>query len=680
MDHFMGSVNHLTASAASMMEHITAWFGTISVWYEGMKAAVEGYVADPIEFVEFYTFVVRWIFPVLAIAIFLRCVLPLLQGGISSRIWGFLEIKGGYRIAVRHWENSIGRSKLSDIVINLPFVSRSHAVLSYGEEGWRITDLESTGGVLVNGAKVEKTGSVQIGDTISLSGADFLFLPGDENCESLKKEGRFHWFLKLGKGFTSGKTLLLVLTFQLLGGIQLCLSIGSEWALKAANTFCIYMLAECVYYFVLRKFTRKFIELELLIYFLCGMNLSVVAAAAPEQLYKQLAAILLGLASYTAIQILIRDPGMGRKLKYVLVVCSVVLILLNLTLGEARFGARNWINLGFITIQPMEFVKVAFVLAGTATLDKLLTTRNLTAFIGFSGACIAALILMRDLGTSVIFFVTFLVVAFMRSGDIRTIALISSGAALGAFAVVSFLPYIASRFQAWGHVWDYVDTIGFQQTRTLIAAASGGLVGLGGGNGYLVGVAASDTDLVFGILSEEWGFLIAMIVVLIVVFLALLALYLMRDCKSSFYAISACGAASIFIIQTILNVFGSLDLLPLTGVTLPFVSNGGSSMVVCWALLAFIKAADERVRPDFSSTEEAVATGYDDGYNHVDDDVSYNDADDNKDAAAKNVENGFHGRTVQMIYDEQDEFERWFDEETSKQATDGSQGKGGTEG
>ncbi|MDF3000383.1 MAG: hypothetical protein K0Q48_502 [Bacillota bacterium] len=658
----MGSVYGLTVSAASMMERITEWLGSISAWFgsvlewlgnvsawhDGMKVAVEGYFADPIEFVEFYTFFVRWIFPVLAITIFLRCVLPLLQGGISSRIWGFLEIKGGYRIAVRHWENSIGRSKLSDIVINLPFVSRSHAVLSYGEEGWRITDLESTGGVLVNGTKVEKTGGVQIGDTISLSGADFLFLPGDENCESLKKEDRFHWLLKLGQGFTSGKTLLLILAFQFLGGIQLCLSIGGEWALKAANTFCVYMLAECVYYFLLRKFSRKYTELELLIYFLCGMNLFVVAAAAPEQLYKQLAAILLGLVSYSAIQILIRDPGMGRKLKYVLVACSVVLILLNLTLGEARFGARNWINLGFITIQPMEFVKVAFVLAGTATLDKLLTTRNLTAFIGFSGACIAALILMRDLGTSVIFFVTFLVVAFMRSGDIRTIALISSGAALGAFAVVSFLPYIASRFQAWGHVWDYVDTIGFQQTRTLIAAASGGLVGLGGGNGYLVGIAASDTDLVFGILSEEWGFLIAMMVVLIVVFLALLALHLMKDCKSSFYAISACGAASIFIIQTILNVFGSLDLLPLTGVTLPFVSNGGSSMVVCWALLAFIKAADERVRPDFSSTEAAAAAEYDD--------------------------------TAQIIYDERDEFERWFDEENSKQDTDGIQGKGGTEG
>jgi cell division protein FtsW (lipid II flippase) len=132
----------------------------------------------------------------------------------------------------------------------------------------------------------------------------------------------------------------------------------------------------------------------------------------------------------------------------------------------------------------------------------------------------------------------------------------------------------------------------------LIAAASGGLLGVGGGNGYLVGVAASDTDLVFGILCEEWGLVVALAAVLMIIFLSLLVLLLMRECKSSFYAISACGAVSVFMIQTALNLFGSLDLLPLTGVTLPFVSNGGSSMVVCWALLAFIKAADERVRPD----------------------------------------------------------------------------------
>lgn len=589
----------------NIIENINRIIPAVRAWADRVVADVQAYLANPIDFAEFYTFAVRWVFPVLAVAILVRCVLPLLRDGGSSRIWGFLEIKDAYRIPIMHWENSIGRSKLSDIVINLPFVSRSHAVLSYGETGWTITDLGSKGGVRVNGEPIEKMGSVEFGDTVAFATAEFQFLPSEEGVEnSIRRKSRLDWLAELGKNFTSGKTFLLILIFQLLGGLQIWLSMGDQADIKILFNFLILIAVECVYYFLQSRFSRKYRELELIAFFLCGLNMLVVAVAAPDHQTKQLAAIVLGLAVYTAIQFIIKDVGQGRKLKYFLVACSILLMILNLTIGETRFGARNWINLGFITFQPMEFVKVAFVLAGTATLDKLLTTRNLTAFIGFSGTCIGALILMRDLGTSVIFFVTFLVVAFMRSGDVRTIALISAGAALGAFAVVMFLPYIASRFEAWGHVWQFADTIGYQQTRTLIYSASGGLIGLGGGNGYLVGIPASDTDLVFGILCEEWGFIVALAAVLLIVFLAFLVLFLLQGCKSSFYAISACGAASIFMIQTALNVFGSLDILPLTGVTLPFISNGGSSMVVCWALLAFIKAADERYRPEPGETWE----------------------------------------------------------------------------
>lgn len=584
----------------------------IRAWADGVIGIIAAYLADPIEFVEFYTFAVRWIFPVLAAAILVRCILPLLRSSDSNRIWGFLEIKNAYRIPIMHWENSIGRSKLSDIVINLPFISRSHAVLSYAENGWTITDLASKGGVQVNGQKIDGAGSVEIGDTISLATAEFQFVPPEDGSESIeRKKSSLDWLSGLGKSFNTGRTFLFILAFQLLGGIQIYLSI-EEASAGVIYPFLIFIGAECIYYFLLSRFSRKYLELELMIYFLCGLNLFIVAAARPGHLTKQLAAIILGMLVYTFFQIILSDVGRGRKLKYILVGCSIILMLLNLTIGEARFGAKNWINLGFITFQPMEFVKVAFVLAGTATLDKLLTTRNLTAFIGFSGACIGALILMRDLGTSVIFFVAFLVIAFMRSGDLRTIAFISAGAGLGAFAVVTFLPYIASRFQAWGHVWEYADTIGYQQTRTLIAAASGGLLGVGGGNGYLVRVAASDTDLVFGVLCEEWGLVVALTAVFMIIFLSLFVQFLMRNCKSSFYAISACGAVSVFMVQTALNVFGSLDLLPLTGVTLPFVSNGGSSMVVCWALLAFVKAADERVRPGREEEEPDNTDAHDD--------------------------------------------------------------------
>lgn len=586
-------------------------------------------IADSARFVQpdfervsaYYTLVVRWIFPLLAVAILLRCILPLIRTNKTKEVWAYLDLKDGTRMPVRHWENSIGRSKLSDIVIDFAFASRSHAVLSFCDGIWKISDLDSKGGVKVNGAAVEYQNTVKFGDVISLGGLEMTLNPPDTEAEGVQVQAKaqpppiqpqaearlqisqlqseIQPQLEIqpytGSRISTGTTLLLILLFQILGGLQLWLSAADHWKAEMPLTFLFFILAQYIYFTLMRRFSRKTFELELLCYFLCGLDLLVVAAAAPDSLYKQLVAILTGIIVYTVLGLLIKDLGRARKVKYILAAGAILLLVLNLAIGETRYGAKNWINLGFVTFQPLEFVKVAFVIAGTATLDRLLTKRNMTAFIGFSGACICALVLMRDLGTAVVFFGTFIVIAFMRSGDVRTIALITSGAVLGAVAAVFFLPYIATRFATWGRAWEVVNDAGYQQTRTMIYAASGGLAGVGGGYGYLSGVAAADTDLVFGMLFEEWGMLVALAVILIILFFAFYAVFLTKNCRSSFYAIAACGAASIFLIQTGLNVFGSMDILPLTGVTIPFISNGGSSMIASWGLLAFIKAADDRV-------------------------------------------------------------------------------------
>lgn len=556
----------------------------------------------------YYTLVVRWIFPILATAILLRCILPLIKINKSKEVWAYLDLKDGARMPVRHWENSIGRSKLSDIVIDFAFASRSHAVLSFCNGIWKISDLDSKGGVKVNGELIERQDNVKFGDVISLAGLEMTLSPPEAESEGEQPQSEAKSIgvqpqaaeQPLIQPYTdskisTGTTLFLILIFQILGGFQLWLSAAGRRGAEIPLTFLFFILAQCIYFTLMRRFSKKTFELELLCFFLCGLNLLVVAAAAPDSLYKQLVAILTGIIGYTVLGLMIKDLGRARKVKYILAACAILLLVLNLAIGETRYGAKNWINLGFVTFQPLEFVKVAFVIAGTATLDRLLTKRNMTAFIGFSGACICALVLMRDLGTAVVFFGTFIVIAFMRSGDVRTIALITSGAVLGAIAAISFLPYIATRFATWGHAWEVVNDAGYQQTRTMIYAASGGLAGVGGGYGYLSGIAAADTDLVFGMLFEEWGMLIALISFAIILFFAFYAVFLTKSCRSSFYAIAACGAASIFLIQTGLNVFGSMDILPLTGVTIPFVSNGGSSMIASWGLMAFIKAADDRV-------------------------------------------------------------------------------------
>ena len=285
-------------------------------------------------------------------------------------------------------------------------------------------------------------------------------------------------------------------------------------------------------------------------------------------------------------------------MRYIAAVGGVLLLMANLVIGQEINGAKNWIALGPMSFQPSELVKLCFLLVGASTMDRIVTKRNLLSFIAYSVLICGCLALMRDFGAALIFFVTFLVIAFMRSGSFSTVALAIMSLAFAVIVLLLYFKdysgYIQRRFSVWGNVWSDPYNMGYQQVRAMMCLASGGLLGLGAGNGWLHHVAAADTDLVFALVGEEWGLLIALMCVLSII---ALAIFVFRSCvvaRSSFYTIVACAAATILLMQSILNVFGTMDLLPLTGVTLPFVSNGGSSMLCCWGLLAFIKSVDTR--------------------------------------------------------------------------------------
>ena len=187
-------------------------------------------------------------------------------------------------------------------------------------------------------------------------------------------------------------------------------------------------------------------------------------------------------------------------------------------------------------------------------------------------------------------------------------SLLCGGAACAGLLVLRFKPYIFRRFASWGHAWQAASTTGYQQTRAMSAAASGGLAGMGAGNGWLQKIPAADTDLVFGMLCEEWGLLIAVLAVLSILTLTVFAARACRVGRSAFPTIAACAAGSLLAAQTALNVFGAMDLLPLTGVTLPFVSNGGSAMIASWGLLAFLRGADTRERSRRAPVKKEVSS------------------------------------------------------------------------
>ena len=233
-------------------------------------------------------------------------------------------------------------------------------------------------------------------------------------------------------------------------------------------------------------------------------------------------------------------------------------------------------------------------------MDRLLNKKNLILFIAYTIAICLCLAVMNDFGTALIFFVAFLLIAYLRSGSIGTIGLACTALGFAGVMALRIAPHAMKRFTNWRHIWDDPLGAGFQQTRALMCIASGGLFGLGAGNGKMYKIFAADSDVVFATISEEWGLLVAVMLVVCVIAMGLFALRVACIGRSSFYTIGACTAAGILLVQTIFNVLGTVDVVPLTGVTFPFVSNGGSSMIGVWGLLAFIKAADTRQGASFA--------------------------------------------------------------------------------
>ena len=529
-----------------------------------------------------------YLFPVLALGILIRCAVSLLTFRPEPEVWAWLTTPDGAHIPVTHWESLVGRGVGCDVQLGYPTVSRTHAVLTrYDDGSWTISDAHSKSGVFVNG-KQTALSALRFGDVITMGGVNFTLIPLTKEQERIQAGTR----TRAGHAVHQVPTLLLLTLFQLLTAIQLILG-GCDPALEL-TAFGGLIGLEWALYLALRAFRRTGFEAETLAFFLCTMGLAVVSSSAPESLIKELLAIVAGVCVFLVVCWSLRDLERAKTVRYLAAVAGIGLLAFNLLFGVEKFGARNWIQLGGVSFQPSEFVKVCFIYVGASTLSRLMAKRNIVLFIAYSAVICACLALMKDFGTAIIFFVAFLVIAFLRSGNFATIALAIAATGFAGVLVLRFLPYARNRFEAWGHVWDYALTTGYSQTRSMMCIASGGLFGLGPGKGWLKYVAASDTDLVFAFVSEEWGLIMAVLMVACIVILACFVVRSAPAGRSCFYTIGACAAVTVMVTQTILNVFGMADFLPLTGVTFPFVSNGGSSMVCVWGLLAFIKAADTR--------------------------------------------------------------------------------------
>lgn len=476
-------------------------------------------------------------------------------------------------------ESLVGKSRRCEVRLGKSKIKK-YALISLEKDGFYIEPLK--GNVKVNDVLCEEKTSLSIGDYIEFDEEMYLLaLPEDESesCPICKGTGLMMTILSVFQVILCGQ---IFFNPDLEGGYIFPASIGG-------------LIAAQWIYFGIRRMknphAKMFVEVPLI--YLMTLGLTVCWCCTPDEYIKQLICVAVGLVGAVVLRLILSDLSLVCKLRYVVASLAIALLIANLIFGTSVYGSKNWLDLGPLSFQPSEIVKIAYIFFGGVVLSKKeLSLKGITIFLAFSAICMGALAIMVDFGAVAIFFVTMIILLLMRQASVWLAGGITLAAACGALGLIALFPHIAQRFAAWTNVWDYADSLGYQQTRTLIACASGGAFGVGAGNGHLKYIAAADTDLVFGIISEELGGIISFFMAFSFVLLAVYSVSTARKSRSSYYAETVCAAAGMLLFQTALNIFGSVDILPLTGVTIPFVSNGGTSLISGLCLMAFFKAAE----------------------------------------------------------------------------------------
>ena len=429
----------------------------------------------------------RYAAPLLACIILLRCAMPLLTFRREPEIWAWLNMADGSQIPITHWETVIGRSKSCDVTINFPTVSRNHAVLTrYDDGSWTISDAGSKGGLFVNDHQVQIC-ALRSRDRISIGGVEMQLQPITQRQEERQAELR----TKAASGWDTITNLMLLTILQCLMLLGFLLKGERSEFVSILQGFGGMALCEWLLYIFYCIIKRKSFEVETIAFFLCTMGMAAIATVKPGETVKQLFALILGVVLFLFLGWSLRDLERAKKIRYFAVIAGVGFLAVTVLFGTEYYGAKNWIIIGGMSLQPSELSKVCFVFAGASTMDRIMTKRNLILFIAYSVLICGLLALMNDFGTALIFFCAFLVIAYLRSGSMGTVALAITALGFAGVLVLQIAPHALQRFASWRHIWEDPLHTGYQQTRVLMCIASGGLFGLGPEGGLLQYVFAA---------------------------------------------------------------------------------------------------------------------------------------------------------------------------------------------
>ena len=340
---------------------------------------------------------------------------------------------------------------------------------------------------------------------------------------------------------------------------------------------------------------------------------------------------IVGIGCFVATLLLVRDFQTLSRYKYILGFAGVALLLLPLApgIGATINGARLWVSLGPLSFQPGELAKVCLVIFFAAYLAErkellAIASRRLLGMhfpdlkhfgplLVMWGLSLAVMFFEKDLGSSLLFFSIFLVMLYVATARIVYVAIGLVMFAAGAYIGYQLFTHVQQRVQIWLDVFNprFIADEGYQLAQSLFALATGGLFGTGLGQGRPDLIPAAHTDFIFAVIGEELGMMGTAGVLLCFMLLVARGLRIAMQSRGDFGQLLAMGLITILGIQTIIILAGVTRLMPLTGITLPFMSYGGSSLISNFILIALLIRISHQTAaaPDPAMTGEILIGG-----------------------------------------------------------------------
>ncbi len=402
------------------------------------------------------------------------------------------------------------------------------------------------------------------------------------------------------KNITSKTPINLLLLFGILTLILLLFSQGIEIDKYTLIMSITLVLVIYISNYILLRISSGDNYIYLIVSMLMSIGTIMIYRINKELGLKQLIWIVIGIIIFFITYFIFKNINGWENWAYLYIGGAYILFMATFILGSRIKGAINWISFKGISFQPAEIIKLLLIFILSAyysKIEKWEKIKNSSYYLmAIVYSFIFLLFLQRDLGMALIFYSIFMGLQFIYEKNRKlifyNIALFSIGGTLGYL----IFDHVKIRFQSWLNPWKYIDRQGYQITQSLFAIAEGGFFGKGLGLGHPDFIPAVHTDFIFSAICEEMGIFTGIAIIMLFMILVYRGFKIGISQKKPFYKMLALGVSILFGIQSFIILGGVLKVIPLTGITLPFVSYGGSSIVSSFIALGILQVCSEEIK------------------------------------------------------------------------------------